>query len=45
VGLEDKVLRLLPYKEPVCFYFILVFNDFAFIEFCSICYFEFLILF
>jgi hypothetical protein len=41
--LEDKVIGLPPYKEPVGFLFSPVFsNNFAFAEFCNICYFEFL---
>jgi hypothetical protein len=38
---EDKVLRLVPYKEPVGFYFSWFSNIFHFAEFCRMCYFKF----
>jgi hypothetical protein len=43
--LEDKVLGLPPYKELVEFPFSGFSNDCTFGEFCTIYYFEFLILF
>jgi hypothetical protein len=42
LALEDKVLRLLPYKEPVDFLFSDFSNGFDFNEFCRVRDFEFL---